>query len=291
MHRQVRVDRCSGFARRDETEDGRSVVVANDDAGRNREVSATEDRSRARAAGSREPGVVARAMENLRETVQSIRLPRPDWRTFAWGLLLLVFIIFIARNWAPLRINFFGWYIDAPRAVVWAIFFALGMVTTWLIEIRHRRAGDDEEQAAEDADDAVDDEAAEAQSTELPAERPEPSPEEFTDETETEAESEVRPEPEDFEADDEDGNSPAFEAEPGEPVVGSDETAGDPLADEYSFATPDDSSDADDYYESDDVTGDDEDWESESEEDEEITGEDDEESSEEGESGKPFWRA
>ncbi len=114
--------------------------MANEDAGRNKKVTATEPQGRARAAGARKPGVVANLMERCRETVQSIRLPRPDWRTFAWGLLLLIMIVLIVRNWAPVRINVFGWYLDAPKAVVFAVIFALGMVTSWLLEMRHRRA-------------------------------------------------------------------------------------------------------------------------------------------------------
>ena len=104
--------------------------MANEDAGRNSRVAATEDQSRARATGSRKPGVVGRMMDRCRNTVEAIRLPRPDWRTFAWGLLILIGVIFIVRNWAPLRINFFGWYLDAPRAVVFAVFFAVAMLAS-----------------------------------------------------------------------------------------------------------------------------------------------------------------
>lgn len=164
--------------------------MANEDAGRKSMVSATEDQDRARATGSRKPGVMGRMMDRFRNSVERIRLPRPDWRTFAWGLLLLIAVIFIVRNWAPLRINFFGWYLDAPRAVVFAVFFALGMVTTWLIEVRNRRAPaadeDDEEPIDEPVADQTGDEELEEEEEVLASEPEsvgvEPMPEDLADE-------------------------------------------------------------------------------------------------------------
>lgn len=210
--------------------------MANRDAGRNRQVSATEDQGRARAAGSRKPGVMGRMMEQCKETVEAIRLPRPDWRTFAWGLLLLILVIFIVRNWAPLRINFFGWYLDAPRAVVFAVFFVLGMVTTWLIEVSHRRAraaqATAEEEAATEADSVqgyVWDEDVEEEdmaATEIPPGEFEPAPEEFAEGPvkKADAGSDI----EDVEPEDEDDD----------PILAADETEGDALSEEFSFETP-----------------------------------------------------
>ena len=109
------------------------------------------DEPRARAAGAKKPGVLARGVEQARGAVESIQLPRPDWRTFLWGLLVLVLIALIASNWAPLRISFFGLYFDAPRAVVLLITFLLGMMTAWLLEVRSKRKATvetEEEEAA-----------------------------------------------------------------------------------------------------------------------------------------------
>ncbi|NLO08165.1 MAG: LapA family protein [candidate division WS1 bacterium] len=119
--------------------------MATDDAGRRRsaagsDAGAEEQRDRARAVGSHRPGLVEKVVDRGRTTVEGIRLPRADWRTFAWGLLLLIAAIFVIRNWAPMRLNFFGWYLDAPRAVILVIFFLLGMVTAWLLEVRGKRA-------------------------------------------------------------------------------------------------------------------------------------------------------
>lgn len=117
--------------------------MANQDAG-----PVEEPRQRARATGATKPGLITRVTERSRKAVQGIRLPRADWRTFGWGLLVLIILAFIVRNWAPVRVSFFGWYVDAPRAVVFAIIFLLGMLTAWLLEMRGRRAEAIAEEAA-----------------------------------------------------------------------------------------------------------------------------------------------
>ncbi len=128
--------------------------MANEDAGlKDRMAAAHEAGEReegARTAGPRKPGLVARTIERCRAAVERIRLPAPDWRTFGWTLLALVLVMFIIGNWAPLRINFFGLYLDAPRAVVFVVLFLLGMVTAWLLEVRAKRARAAEEAAVEE---------------------------------------------------------------------------------------------------------------------------------------------
>lgn len=113
----------------------RSVAVANQDAG-----PVEEPRQRARAAGATKPGLIERVTARSRKAVEKVELPRADWRTFGWGLLFLIILAFIVRNWAPVRVSFFGWYLDAPRAIVFVIIFLLGMLAAWLLEVRARRA-------------------------------------------------------------------------------------------------------------------------------------------------------
>ncbi len=113
--------------------------MANQEAGPDAKPGAEEKR-RPRAAGARKPGALARVLERCRASVERISLPPADWRTFGWGLLVLILLAFVIRNWAPVRINLFGWYLDAPRAVVFVIIFLLGMFTAWLLEVRSRRA-------------------------------------------------------------------------------------------------------------------------------------------------------
>ena len=259
--------------------------MANEDAGRNRRVAATEDEGRARAAGARKPGVVANMMERCRESVQSIRLPRPDWRTFAWGLLLLIMVILIVRNWAPVRINLFGWYLDAPKAVVFAIVFALGMVTTWLLEMRHRRA-----RPARRADAAVDvdkelstpvvyeDEVAEADEDLIDEDEPvaaedEPEPDVDEDDAPAPSVSEAfAPLPEDEEAED-------------EAIVVPQDFAPDAAGDEISFDEPEDKPEDDPEA----LRSLDEDVDADLEL-EDVLGDSGEEAADE-DDAKPFWRS
>lgn len=264
--------------------------MANQDAARKRKLSATEDQDRARAAGSRKPGVVGRMMEQCRETVEAIRLPRPDWRTFAWGLLLLILIIFIVANWAPLRINFFGWYLDAPRAVVFAIFFALGMVTTWLIEVRSRRAravGEEEEEEVGRAQPAANDVWAgdldDVLATEIPPDEFEPAPEDFAEVGEGSASApEQSTVIEHFDEAEED----VAEFEASTDVLAEDETAGDAFSDDYRFK------DRADQAEAADIMGDEsleraDEWGAEPDSVEDAA---DDESAEDDDSSTPFWR-
>jgi uncharacterized integral membrane protein len=270
--------------------------VANEDVGRTEKVSATEDQARARATGSRKPGVVGRMMEQCRETVEGIRPPRPDWRTFAWGLLLLILIVFIVRNWAPLRINLFGWYLDAPRAVVLAIFFALGMVTTWLIEIRNRRAraAEEEPDPAEQSEEEYlweeDFDEHEVRATEIPPEAFEPGPDDFAetdeemvddlDEELTPAEEDVEPEPPAFaEVEDDPEGGEGETGRLDEAQTAEDETVGDALSEEYHFDSPDEVDDA--------ATDPDMAEDAEQDSDADDAGDD---SSEDDDSDKPFWR-
>ena len=68
--------------------------MANQDADRSR------SRDNAHAPPEPPPGLIARVTERSREAVEGIRLPRADWRTFGWGLLILIILAFIVRNWA-----------------------------------------------------------------------------------------------------------------------------------------------------------------------------------------------
>jgi len=139
--------------------------VAREQAGPNdgsqaRETQQERGAERAQATGARKPGFFARTIERARSAVQRISLPALDWRTFAWGLLVIIVLAFIIRNWAPVRISFFGAYVDAPRALVFAIFFLLGVFAAWLWEFRGRHAVTEEasgEESVAEGDSSVED--------------------------------------------------------------------------------------------------------------------------------------
>jgi len=63
-------------------------------------------------------------------------VPALDWKIVSYGLILLLAIILVVRNWAPVRINIFGCYFDLPKAIAFALFFLLGAATLWFCERR-----------------------------------------------------------------------------------------------------------------------------------------------------------
>lgn len=116
------------------------------------DAKAVGERGRSRAAGPTKPNAFARMAQSIRSKCERITLPALDVRTFAWGLVVLIILCFVIRNWAPVRINLFGWYVDAPRAVVFVIIFLLGMLTGWLMEVRSRRTAEVEAAEATEAE-------------------------------------------------------------------------------------------------------------------------------------------
>jgi len=88
---------------------------------------------------ARRPGVFAKAADALSDRLGRLRPPPLDWRTFSYGLLALIALILVARNWAPVRIDFFGWHPDVPKAVAFVFFFALGLLAEWLWVFRSQR--------------------------------------------------------------------------------------------------------------------------------------------------------
>jgi len=102
---------------------------------------AQEPHKPTRAASARKPSIFARAGEAIRAPFSRLRLPTLDWRTVSYGLLALIALILIVRNWAPVRISLFGWYVDIPKAIAFIIFFGLGVLAAWLWELRAQRLG------------------------------------------------------------------------------------------------------------------------------------------------------
>lgn len=93
-------------------------------------------RKKPRITSPRKGGVVGRAVDAVAAPLSALRPPELDWKLVSWGLLVLIAIILVARNWAPVRINIFGWYLDLPKALAFVLFFVLGGLTMWLIDAR-----------------------------------------------------------------------------------------------------------------------------------------------------------
>lgn len=96
-------------------------------------------RRKARVTVPRKGGMVGKAVDAVTAPLSAIRAPELDWKLVSWGLLVLIAIILVARNWAPVRINIFGFYLDLPKALAFVIFFGLGGLTMWLVDRRGGR--------------------------------------------------------------------------------------------------------------------------------------------------------
>jgi len=97
------------------------------------------ERRKPRVTTPRKAGVVGKAVDAIVAPLSAVRPPELDWKLVSWGLLVLIAIILVARNWAPVRINIFGWYLDMPKALAFLLFFVLGGLTMWLIDLRVAR--------------------------------------------------------------------------------------------------------------------------------------------------------
>jgi len=93
-----------------------------------------------RAASARKAGFLGRTTDALSDRLSKLRPPTLDWRIFSYGLLALIALILIARNWAPVRIDLFGWHPDLPKAIAFIFFFVLGLLAAWLWALRGQRA-------------------------------------------------------------------------------------------------------------------------------------------------------
>ena len=96
----------------------------------------------ARAVPARKRGLFARTGDAVSERLGRLRPPPLDWRAFSYGLLALIAIILIARNWDPVRMDLFGWRPDVPKAIAFLFFFALGVFGAWLWNFRAQRLRD-----------------------------------------------------------------------------------------------------------------------------------------------------
>jgi len=88
----------------------------------------------ARAMSARKPGLIGRWVEAISQSLSGLRLPRIDLATVAYGLVGLIVFVLLAQNWAPVRVNVFGVYIDIPKAVAFILSVGIGMLTLWLMQ-------------------------------------------------------------------------------------------------------------------------------------------------------------
>lgn len=87
-----------------------------------------------RAMSARKPGPIGRRVEAISQSLSGLRLPRIDLATVAYGLVALIIFVLLAQNWAPVRVNVFGVYLDIPKAVAFLLSVGLGMLVLWLVQ-------------------------------------------------------------------------------------------------------------------------------------------------------------
>ncbi len=88
----------------------------------------------ARAMSARKPGLFGRMAQSVSDSLAHLRMPRFEWATLGYILLGLLIFILLAQNWAPVRINIFGLYIDVPKAVAFVVNIGIGMLVLWLVQ-------------------------------------------------------------------------------------------------------------------------------------------------------------
>ncbi len=116
---------------------------------------------KSRVATAHRRGVVGRTADAIVAPLSELRLPTLDWKMVSYGLLVLIAIILVARNWAPVRLNIFGWYLDMPKAIAFGLFFALGVLCTVAWERRRKKAkhGSVAPESVEEAEELADEDA------------------------------------------------------------------------------------------------------------------------------------
>lgn len=97
------------------------------------------------AMSAKKPGAVGRAAEKLTGAVSSFRTPRVGWRELGYGLGAVIILALLIQNWAPVRINVFGFYADVPKAVAFLVTLAAGMAVLKLFQGRTPKTVEREE--------------------------------------------------------------------------------------------------------------------------------------------------
>lgn len=92
------------------------------------------------------PGLIKRLLSPLARLGRLLRLPPWNLRTFGVGVAVLLLVLVIVENWAPMRLSLIGLHADVPKAAVLFVVFILGWVVA---RLSARRRG---EEAAADSE-------------------------------------------------------------------------------------------------------------------------------------------
>jgi uncharacterized integral membrane protein len=101
-----------------------------------------EETAEAEPAG-RKPGFLSRIGQRIKapiaERAQRARWDALNWRVGVIGAVVILLVWLLLANLSPVRIVVWLWVIDIPKALAFAIDFALGALLMWLWMWRRSR--------------------------------------------------------------------------------------------------------------------------------------------------------
>ncbi len=91
------------------------------------------ERVPAQAVSARRPGWLAQMGNRVAVPLSRIDLPQWNWRTFLYGLAVLVIFILIWRNWVDVRLDLILWRFDIPKSIVIVacVLLGAGLMRAW----------------------------------------------------------------------------------------------------------------------------------------------------------------
>lgn len=113
------------------------VTAAAKPAGDGAAKSPNETGKPAKMLPERRPGAFSRLGAQVSGQLSHLGKPAWNWRNFGLGLLLLVVLLLLGTNWAPVRVYVLGLRLELPGALAFLLSMALGGLLTWLCLRRH----------------------------------------------------------------------------------------------------------------------------------------------------------
>lgn len=85
----------------------------------------------------RRPGAFSRLGSQVSGQLSHLGPPAWNWRNFGLGLVVLLVLLLLGTNWAPVRIYVLGLRLELPGAIAFLLSVVLGGALTWLCLRRH----------------------------------------------------------------------------------------------------------------------------------------------------------
>jgi hypothetical protein len=91
----------------------------------------------ATAVTARKPGLFGRMLDSAMSGLSRLAALAWNWRTFAYGLVGLIILVWLIGNWALWRVDIFFFSIDLPMPVWFVIFGLIGALVLYLWQSFH----------------------------------------------------------------------------------------------------------------------------------------------------------